>query len=123
MARKKQNKRALTAIRNAQELGKIISHNFSNPVVSNEDRSQLLIYSIFDKKASEKGSYNTPFFKASEAEACRDFIRMCRTPSSLPHDFPEDYELCLIGKVSLITGMLESISPTTVLKAAVAKNS
>lgn len=62
---------------------------------------QLNVFSIRDSKAE---IFNPPFIKQTHGEAERDFHRMVKNPESLPHQYPEDYDLYHLGTFDDQTG-------------------
>ena len=77
---------------------------------------KLKAYSIRDAKAEV---FNPPFFKSTHGEAERDFHRLVNDKSSMPSQYPDDYDLYHIGEYNDQTGIFEPLdTPTHIVKAA-----
>lgn len=62
--------------------------------------------------------YNTPFYEKSQAEAERTFTLMKRNDKSMIHQFPEDYDLFLIGEFDTVSGKITALdTPQHIVKA------
>lgn len=75
----------------------------------------LKAYSIRDGKAQ---FYHTPYYKAHEGEAVRDFQQVVNDEKSTVSKFPEDFDLFHVGEYQTDTGLFSPLeSPTHIRKA------
>lgn len=76
---------------------------------------QLKIYSIRDAKGE---IFNQPFYKKTHGEAERDFQTLCKDEKSMPHQYPEDFDLYFLGHYDDQTGKIQSLdTPQHITKA------
>lgn len=76
---------------------------------------QRKAYSIRDSKSEV---YNTPFFQQSNAEAIRSFDKLVKDQSSMVAQYPDDYDLYLIGDYDDQTGTIQGLdTPLHIQKA------
>lgn len=81
---------------------------------------QLKMYSIRDAKAE---AFNPPFYKKTHGEAERDFTELTKSPDSMVHKYPEDYDLYYCGTYDDQTGLVESLTtPQHITKAVNVQN-
>ena len=77
---------------------------------------QLKAFSIRDAKA---GVFNTPFFQKSIGEAERNFDKLCKDSSSMVAQYPDDFDLYLIGEYDDQSGNIKCLdTPQHLVKAA-----
>lgn len=80
---------------------------------------ELKMFSIRDSKAEV---YNQPHFCLQVGEAERNLMRLVRDPQSMISQFPEDYDLYLVGLWNDKTGVMESLAtPQHIAKAVALK--
>lgn len=77
-------------------------------------------FSVRDSKAE---IYHLPFFSNTTADAERSFRATVNNPQTTIHQFPEDFDLWMIGEYDQSVGMLIPLqTPVHMLKAVAVKN-
>lgn len=77
---------------------------------------ELKMYSFQDQKA---GIFYPPIFKATYAEAERDFSNIINHKGSIMNTNPEDYHMYYLGTYDNNTGSLAPIKPPQHMLAAI----
>lgn len=76
---------------------------------------QLKIFSIRDSKGE---IYNTPFFQKTHGEAERSFRELVNDEKSMPHKYPDDFDLYYVGDYDDQKGTISSLeTPQHLIKA------
>jgi len=76
---------------------------------------RLKLYSIRDAKGE---CYNTPFVQKAEGEAIRTFHKLSQDKSSMPGQYPDDYDLYHLGDFDDQTGLVHALdTPKHIIKA------
>lgn len=77
------------------------------------------LYAIKDAKAEV---YGKPFHQTTHGEAERSFRQLIMDEKSMPHKFPDDYDLYYLGEYDDQTGLVQCLdTPQHILKAALVK--
>lgn len=80
---------------------------------------QLKVFSIRDSKTE---IFNKPFYSITAGEAERSFQTLVNDPQSAVFNYPEDYDLYLLGDYDDVTGKLSALqTPQHVIKAVQVK--
>lgn len=81
---------------------------------------QLRIFSIRDAKAE---IFNPPFYKHTPGEAEREFTRLAKDDKSQVFQFPDDYDLYMLGTYDDQSGKITSLdTPQHIVKAVQVKD-
>lgn len=74
----------------------------------------MVLCAIYDKKAK---NYETPFAMPNSVVATRQFMQLCQKPDTPLNDYPEDYNLQIIGIFDTESGAIQPVNQI-VLEAA-----